>query len=262
MSKRQNKKSKTHVLGLNSNFKSKKNILSNKNLPINYNDYEINSLSYKEALIIDKRNYFQYYFSLLRSKHLLIFTFYTSNDYNSTIIKICLFFFSFSLYYFVNALFFTDSTLHVIYEDLGIYNLIFQIPKILYSTCISSAIELIVTSLSLTQKNILELKKYKGNLAEKIKDILKCLIAKFTLFFIISFFFLIIFWYYLSCFCSVYKNTQIYLIKNSLISYCLSLLYPLLFYLIPGIFRIPSLRTSKKNMEAMYKFSKFIQLIY
>ena len=262
LSKRQNKKSKTHVLGLNSNFKSKKNILSNKNLPINYNDYEINSLSYKEALIIDKRNYFQYYFSLLRSKHLLIFTFYTSNDYNSTIIKICLFFFSFSLYYFVNALFFTDSTLHVIYEDLGIYNLIFQIPKILYSTCISSAIELIVTSLSLTQKNILELKKYKGNLAEKIKDILKCLIAKFTLFFIISFFFLIIFWYYLSCFCSVYKNTQIYLIKNSLISYCLSLLYPLLFYLIPGIFRIPSLRTSKKNMEAMYKFSKFIQLIY
>ena len=103
------------------------------------------------------------------------------------------YFFLFSCYYFVNALFFTDSALHIIYEDLGIYNLIFQLPKILYSTCISSAIELIVTSLSLTQKNILELKKSKSNLVVKAKDILNCLIAKFTLFFIISFFFLIIF---------------------------------------------------------------------
>ena len=60
----QNQKSKTHILGLNSHFKNKKKILSNKNLSFNYNDYndyEINSLSYEEALIIDKRNYFQYY---------------------------------------------------------------------------------------------------------------------------------------------------------------------------------------------------------
>jgi len=48
-----------------------------------YNDYEINSLSYREALKKDKRKYFEYYFSLLRKKHTLIFTFYTSNDYNS-----------------------------------------------------------------------------------------------------------------------------------------------------------------------------------
>ena len=184
------KNEKIGILGFDSSKKSKKKIFTNQNISFSCNDYEINSLSYEEALIIDKRNYFQYYFSLLRAKHLLIFTFYTSNDYNSTIIKICLFFFSFSLYYFVNALFFTDSTLHLIYENLGIYNLILQIPKILYSTCISSAIDLIVTSLSLTQKNILTLKKSKGNLVGKIKDLFKCLIAKFTLFFIISFKFL------------------------------------------------------------------------
>ena len=257
--KRQNKNSKIDNSGFNSKFNSKKKILPNKNLSLNYNDYEINSLSYEKALIIDKRNYFQYYFSLLRSKHLLIFTFYTSNDYNSTIIKICLFFFSFSLYYFVNALFFTDSVLHVIYENLGIYNLIFQLPKILYSTCISSAIELIVTSLSLTQKNILELKKSKSNLVAKAKDILNCLIVKFTLFFIISFFFLIIFWYYLSCFCCIFTNTQIPLIKDTLISYCLSMLYPFLLNILPGLLRIPSLK--KNNRKILYNISRIITLI-
>ena len=49
---------------------------------LNYNDFELNSLVYEEALIIDKRSYFQYYISLFRQKHLLIFTFYTYDDYN------------------------------------------------------------------------------------------------------------------------------------------------------------------------------------
>ena len=45
-------------------------------------------------------------------------------DYNSMIIKIFLFSFSFGLYYSINALFFTDETMHKIYVDHGIYNII------------------------------------------------------------------------------------------------------------------------------------------
>ena len=54
----------------------------------NYNDSEINTLSYNLALKIDKRAYCQYYFSLIKNKHFIIFNFYTNNDYNSRIIKI------------------------------------------------------------------------------------------------------------------------------------------------------------------------------
>ena len=59
----------------------------------NRNDYEMNSLSYKEAKKYDKRNFYQYYLSLIRTNQLIIFTFYTKNDYNSRIIKICFFFY-------------------------------------------------------------------------------------------------------------------------------------------------------------------------
>jgi len=48
-----------------------------------YNDTELNLLSYKEALKSDKRKYFEYYISLLRTRHLLIFSFFNGNDYNS-----------------------------------------------------------------------------------------------------------------------------------------------------------------------------------
>ena len=49
--------------------------------------------------------------------------------------------------------------------------------------------------------------------------------------------------------------------KDTLISYGLSMLYPFAIYLAPGIFRIPALRAQKKDKEIMYKFSKILQLI-
>ena len=52
-------------------------------LPISLlNDRELNTLDYNIAQIFDKRTYFQYYWSLLKKKHLIIFTFLPINDYN------------------------------------------------------------------------------------------------------------------------------------------------------------------------------------
>ena len=217
-------------------LKKKEKILNNNKLNINdnnnFNDYEINNLNYNDAIQFDKRTYFQYYFSLLKTKHIIIFSFYTYNDYNSKIIKINLLLFSFSLYLTINSLFFNDATMHKIYEDQGSFDFIYQIPKIIYSSIISSIINLIIY-----------------------------LLKKFIIFFILLFIFLIIFWYYISCFCAVYKNTQIYLIKDTLTSFSLSLLYPFILNLLPGLFRIPSLKKTKKSKECMYKFSKIMQLI-
>jgi len=232
-------------------------IKNNKIKFIKYNDYELNNLLYREALKTDKRTYFQYYFSLLKMKQLLIFTFYTNNDYNSRIIKIYLFIFSFALYLTINALFFNDSTIHQIYKDKGTFNFIHQIQKILYSSVTSSLINSIINYLSLSEKNIIKIKNEKNKIEKK--KILKCLKIKFILFYIISFLFLLLFWYYLSSFCAIFKNTQIHLIKDTLISYGLSLLYPFILNLFPGIFRIPSLKSNKK--ECLYKLSKYLQLI-
>ena len=117
-------------------------------------DFEINSLEYEEALKLDKRNYFQYYIYLLKNNHPLIFSFCTYNDYNSRIIKIFLFFFSFSSDSTINALFFNDDTMHEIYQDRGKFNLLFQIPQILYSTLISKLIDALIRNLALSQDNI------------------------------------------------------------------------------------------------------------
>ena len=153
--------------------------------------------------------------------------------------------------------------MHKIYEDEGSFNFIYQLPQILYSTMICSVINALVKSLSLSEKNILEIKQEKNNkyLDKNVEAIKKTLNIKFKCFFIISFVLLLFFWYYISCFCAIYENTQLHLIKDSIISFGLSLLYPFGIYLLPGIFRIPSLRDPKKDRQCMYKFSKIIQLI-
>ena len=93
---------------------------------------------------IDKRTFIQYYFSLLKTKHIILFTFYTRNDYNSQIIKLILFLFSISLYLAINALFFNDSTMHKIYIYKGNFKIIYQIKQLIFSSIISSVINIII----------------------------------------------------------------------------------------------------------------------
>ena len=193
------------------------------------------------------------------TKHILLFSFI--NDYNSRIIKILLFLFSFIIYFVINTLFFNDSTMHKIYLDEGSFNLIYQLPQIIYSSLISYILNIIFKQLSLSEKNILQLKENKNNefINKSSENLIRYLFYKFILFFIIGFIYLLFFWYYISTFCAVYENTQIHLIKDTLISFEISLVYPIGIYLIPGIFRILSLKTNKR--EKLYKFSKIIQLI-
>ncbi len=150
--------------------------------------------------------------------------------------------------------------MHKIYKDSGSYNFIYQIPIAIYSSLICSVINFIINVLSLSQKNILKIKYLKNNEnLEKISNnIINCLKIKFRLFFIFTFVITIFCWYYLGCFCIVYKNTQLLLFKNTLISFGLSMIYPFGLFLLPGIFRIPSLN-SKKNKKLLYKISLIIQ---
>ena len=227
---------------------------------INYNDFEMNNFSYEDALKYDKRNYFQYYLSLIKTKHIFIFIFH-SGDYNSIIIKLNLFLFSFAIYLTVNALFFDDETIHKIYTSNGKFDFFYQIPKIIYSSFITTLINSFARYLSLSELDILKIKNEEDikKLDNKVSNVEKCLCYKFMIFFRLSFLILIFCWYYLSCFCAVYRNTQLQLIKDTLIGFTICLVYPLGIYLIPGIFRIPSLRG--KNSKCLYKCSKIVQLI-
>ena len=229
----------------------------------NLNDQELNNLEYEIAIIIDKRTYFQYYWSLLKKKQLILFTFLPAKDYNLFSLKIALFLLSFSLYFTINGFFFSDETMHKIHEDNGAYNIIYQIPQILYSSIVSAIINMILKLLSLSEKDILSLKQEKDlkRATNYSKTIQIYIIIKFTIFFILSNILLLFFWYFISCFCAVYTNTQMILIKDTLVSFGLSMIYPFGLNIFPGLFRMPALRAKNKDKKCLYKISILVALI-
>ena len=226
-----------------------------------YTDQEINELPYNLAIQYDKRTFCNYYISLLKTKHNLIFTFF-NNDYNSTIIKIDLFFIGFTIDYIVNALFYDDNTMHNIYENKGQFKLETQIPIIAYSTLISMVLNTLLGLLALSNDEIIKFKQsnLKNNLMKREENLKFKLTIKFILYFIISFLLLIFFWYYISIFCVIYKNTQVHLLKDTLMSFVLLLFTPFVIYLFPGFFRIPALSDNNNKRKYLYNFSKFLQI--
>ena len=220
-------------------------------------------MKFKYALKMDKRNFITYYFSLLKQKQLIMFTFFVNNDYNIYLMKISLFLCVFSLHLMTNTFFFNDDNMHKIYEDCGKYNLLYQIPQILYSTIISSVITIILKSLSLPQKSIIKIKQ-ENKLDLMIKafiSFVNCFKNKIILFSGFGLILLLFNLYYISLFCAVYKNTQSHLLTDTFTSFGISLLYPFGLSIIPVFLRIPALKSGKKDKKIIYVISQLISII-
>jgi hypothetical protein len=197
----------------------------------------------------------------LKTQHEFFFEFFQRNDYNANIVKIDLFFVSFVIYYTINGLFFDDNTMHKIYESNGSFYFKYQITKIIYSFLISIVLNKIFGLLALSNINIIRFKKNKNGVGidkrkEKLEKYLK---IKFAFYFILSLLFLLCFCYYIAMFGAIYRNTQLHLLKDTLISFGLSLLYPFVIYLFPGLFRIPALSDPKRKRKCLYNFSLVLQ---
>ena len=266
-------KNKLHF-NKNANMKIKNDLLEKKNYNnkkyekykkfLEYNDNEMNELSYEGALKYDKRTFFQYYYSLLKIKNIFFFSFLPNNDYNSRIIKIFLFFFCFFTQLTINALYFTDDTMHKIYIDQGKFDFIYQIPQIVFSFLISYVLDSLISYLSLSENDIIQMKEDKkeaNKVYDKGKKVISRIKIKFVLFFVFSLIIISTFGFYIACFCGIYKNTQIHLVTDTSISFGLSMLTPFVIELLPSIFRISSLKAKNKNRKYMYKFSTIIETI-
>ena len=224
---------------------------------------EINQMQYRYAIKIDKRDFTQYYLSLIKKKQLILFTFFTPNDYNINIVKISLFISAFSVYFMANTFFFNDKNMHKIYDENGSYNFLYQLPQIVYSTLISSVISFIMRYLSLSEKGIIKIKQLSkiSQMVNQTFIMIKSFRLKLIIFNVLGFIILAFAGYYITMFCAVYTNTQLHLLKDTITSFGLTLLYPFGLYLIPGFFRIPSLKSHDKSKLCLYRTSQIISLL-
>ena len=163
----------------------------------------------------------------------------------------------------MNALFYDDDTMHKIYKSSGAFDFKTQFPIMIYSLLFSNALNQPLNYFGLSNDDIITFKqdRTRSNYIKRIKYLKKKLSIKFISFFIISFLMLTFLWYYVSMFCAIYRNTQFHLIYDTLMSFGVSLLFPFVFYLLPGILRMISLSGKGHKRKILYEFSKILNFL-
>ena len=238
--------------------KEKEDIIINKKEKEEYlTDIEKDLLSYERAKKLDRRTYCGYYWSLLKLRQLIIFTFFVFDDFNLFLVKLFSFFLLLSFNLAYNAIFFFDKVINDIYDDRGKYSLKLQILNIFISSILFSFTIILIRFIIISHKKLIKLKNmdvYQDAQRESF-SIHNRLIITYIIYYIIGAIFLIFFWYFLTSFGAIFHYTQNHCFLNAFISFCFSMIYPFIYCLIPALFRYLAL---KKNYERLYCISQYI----
>ena len=231
-----------------------------------YTDNELNNLSFSDAVVLDKRSFFQIYFSLIKTKQILLFALGCKNDFNPRSMKISFMFSIFAIFLTCNTIFISDLTLHNLYISEGKIDIFSNITKIGFSAVISATIKNILILVCFPEKDILKIRKSGVQKNKKrnpaIYKSLTMVVIKCYIFFFISFIFLIFIWIYIFSFFTIFANTQMYVIQNTIISFGISMFSPFILYIIPTILRKISVKGDGANGNyCLFALSKILQII-
>ena len=227
-----------------------------------YENDELNELAFDKALKKDKRGFCSYYCNILVISHIVLNVFFRHNDYNLFVVKLGLLFMTFPINLTFNIMFFTNKTMKLNYvksmEDISMFWS--NIANSVYSSILSSTLLIILKMICLTHNTVRALRKIKNVDLAKQKSVcvLRCIKLRIFLYYILSFVFLIIFGFYVLCFCSIFENTQIILVKSTFTSWAISLIYPFAICFITSIFRSWALCCKSK---CLYIVKQLLQLL-
>ena len=158
----------------------------------------------------------------------------------------------------LNMFFFSDESMHNVYQSGGKYNFFEQLFQMVISTLVSQLLQIFLNYLTMTDIDYYRIKSINTcNIKkETIFAIIRCIKYKIIIFYIFTFMLFLFYWYVIAAFCAVYENTQTIFITNSLLSFSMGIVYPFILYFIPAGFRIISLNS--KNLKFIYCLSNII----
>ena len=223
---------------------------------------EINELPLKDAKENDKRGFCRYYWDILKFSHIILNLILRWDDFNIFTVKLGLLFMTFPINLTFNIFFFTNKKMKINYanamKDISLFWS--NIANSVYSSILSNVLLIILKFICLSHNSIRSLKKIDDiNLAQKKSEgVLRCIKARIIIYYILSFIFLIIFGYYILCFCSVFENTQIELVRSTFTSWLISLLYPFIICFFTSIIRALSF---KCNSQCLHFVKRIMQML-
>ena len=214
---------------------------------------EFDDMKFEIAILIDNRNFCEKFICEIKDNCIIVILF-CRKDIMFKQIKLSSFILSCTLDYFFNAFFYSDIYLQQRYEEDKLIEILIDYPKEIFS-CLASQfivklIELLLEdkALSLFMKRIASQNK---NYLKGVNYLLKKYEKRFYIYISIGYLILAVTWYYTSAFCTVYQNSQMKLLYDTLESCALNIIIP---------FPIAFLSMSFRHL-AIKKLNKFLFFI-
>ena len=231
----------------------------------------LDNYSYREAIKYDKRSFCRIFYICILAKENILNIILINSPLELKSLRVCLLFFIYSCDFALNTLFYFNSNISDKYYYNGNNKFFFTIFNNISISIISTFISLVLLiffQLLTTSKDDIEdlfrkeERKMRKNsnyvvnfikrkqILMKIYEINKKLKIKIIIFFIVEFSIMLFFFYFVTAFCEVYKESQISWIIDSLVSFLLS--FPIEFglaFLIAVFYKI----SIQKKCKWIYK---------
>ena len=196
-------------------------------------------MKFEIAILIDNRNFCDKFSCEIKDNCIIIIIFFR-NDIMFKQIRLSSFILSCTLDYFFNAFFYSEIFLQQRYEQDKIITLLIDYPKEIFA-CLSSQFIVKLIELLMEDKALsLFLNRCASqnqNYLKGVNYLLKTYEKRFYIYITIGYLLLGITWYYTSAFCTVYQNSQMKLLYDTLESLALNLILPYPISLLSVTFR-------------------------
>ena len=238
--------------------------------------YILDNYNYEQAIKYDSRDFWRIYYICLLYKENILNTFFFKSPLEIQPLRLSLFIFTYSCDFALNALFYLNGKIsdkyHYEGESLYLYIFVNNLTITIFSTVFSYLIVKLLYMLTNSKYSIQNLfrneenllrknKKYKVDnnkkkiISTNISKIYKNLKIKIIVYIIIEFLFMLFFFYFITAFCEVYKETQLSWLYDSFISFLFSILLELLISFFISLIYVDSIRM---KIQFLYNIILFL----
>ena len=235
----------------------------------------LDNYDFDTAIKYDNRSFLRILYICLLSKENILNTFFFKSYLEIQPLRLTIFIFSYSCDLSLNALFYLNKKISEKYHYEGnnlllftiVNNFTISISSNIFSFFLVKSLEYLTNSKEEIEslfreeekkmrnnQNFIVNNKTKKNINKKLMQIFKLLKIKIIIYIIVEFTLMLFFFYYITSFCEVYKDTQISWIIDSFISFLLSIITELFTSFFTTILYLISL---KYKIKFLYKFVIF-----
>ena len=228
-----------------------------------YLSTQLNDMRFNDALIKDKRLFFDYFCDKLKRNQIILSLILINDPIKPKTIKLLILILDIEICFVINAMFINEDYISKIFRSTKEENFISFLPRsinrIIYTIIASIVFSYIIGCLFIREKRLKSIFRYEQKNQNAIKYeislIMKEMKWRYNIFIILTVVASLYSWYYLSCFNNIYPHTKIEWIKSSILVILLIHIISIIVILAETLLRFISFEIKS---EKMYKASLWL----